>query len=72
MSNGDLVTLYRLTQNHLEEFVLQFNWALSSRQLFEWQKMTRPETLTDIQRAARLFSLAKNIPLIIGFFSLEN
>ena len=53
--NGDLVTLYRVAQNHLEEFVRQFKWALSSRQVFEWQKMTRPETLTDIQRAARFF-----------------
>jgi hypothetical protein len=35
----------------------QFKWALSSRQVFEWQKMTRPETLTDIQRAARFFYL---------------
>lgn len=55
--NGDLVTLYRVVQNHLEEFVRQFKWALSSRQVFEWQKMTRPETLTDIQRAARFFYL---------------
>lgn len=55
--NGDLVTLYRVVQNHLEEFVRQFKWALSSRQIFEWQKMTRTETLTDIQRAARFFYL---------------
>ena len=34
--NGDLVTLYRVVQNHLEEFVRQFKWALSSRQVFEW------------------------------------
>jgi hypothetical protein len=53
--NGDLVTLYRVVQNHLEEFVRQFKWALSSQQVFEWQKMTRPKTLTDIQRAARFF-----------------
>lgn len=55
--NGDLVNLYRVVQNHLEEFVRQFKWALSSRQIFEWQKMTCPETLTDIQRAARFFYL---------------
>ncbi|WDU60934.1 DNA adenine methylase [Pseudomonas poae] len=55
--NGDLVCLYRVVQNHLEEFVRQFKWALSSRQVFEWQKITRPETLTDIQRAARFFYL---------------
>ncbi|MCJ8168622.1 DNA adenine methylase [Atopomonas sediminilitoris] len=55
--NGDLVSLYRVVQNHVEELVRQFKWALSSRQLFEWQKITRPETLTDIQRAARFFYL---------------
>lgn len=55
--NGDLVCLYRVVQHHLEEFVRQFKWALSSRQIFEWQKMTRVETLTDIQRAARFFYL---------------
>ena len=53
--NGDLVTLYRVVQNYLEEFVRQFRWALSSRQIFEWQKMTRPKTLTNIRRAARFF-----------------
>jgi DNA adenine methylase len=55
--NGDLVCLYRVVQHHLEEFIRQFKWALTSRQLFEWQKMTRPETLTDIQRAARFYYL---------------
>ena len=55
--NGDLVCLYRVVQHHLEEFVRQFKWALSSRKIFEWQQITRPETLTDIQRAARFFYL---------------
>lgn len=55
--NGELVRLYRVVQHHLEEFVRQFKWALSSRQIFDWQKMTRPETLTDIQRAARFYYL---------------
>lgn len=55
--NGELVNLYRVVQHHIEELVRQFKWALSSRQIFEWQKMTRPETLTDIQRAARFFFL---------------
>lgn len=35
----------------------QFKWALSARQIFEWQKMAVPEALTDIQRAARFFYL---------------
>lgn len=55
--NGDLTNLYRVVQHHLEEFVRQFKWALSSRQVFKWQQMTNPETLTDIQRAARFFYL---------------
>lgn len=58
--NGELINLYRVVQNHLEEFVRQFKWALSSRQVFEWQKITRPETLTDIQRAARFYYLQQN------------
>ncbi|WP_349591078.1 DNA adenine methylase [Vogesella oryzagri] len=53
----DLVSEYRVVQHHLEEFVRQFKWALSSREVFKWQQMTRPETLTDIQRAARFFYL---------------
>ncbi len=55
--NGDLVNLYRVVTHHLEEFVRQFKWALSSRQVFRWLKETRPETLTDVQRAARFFYL---------------
>lgn len=55
--NCELINLYRVVQNHMEEFVRQFKWALSSRQVFEWQKKSVPETLTDIQRAARFYYL---------------
>lgn len=55
--NGELVNLYRVVQNHLEEFVRQFKWALSSRDLFKWLKDTPTKTLTDIQRAARFYYL---------------
>ena len=55
--NGELVNLYRVVQNHLEEFVRQFKWAISSRQVFKWHQQTVPETLTDIQRAARFYYL---------------
>jgi len=58
--NGELTNLYRVVQHHLEEFVRQFKWALSSRKIFEWEKMKQPDTLTDIQRAARFFYLQKN------------
>jgi len=57
--NGDLVSLYRVVQHHLDEFVRQFRWSLTSRQVYAWLQETRPETLTDIQRAARFFYLQK-------------
>ena len=58
--NGELVNLYRVVQSHLEEFVRQFKWALTSRKVFEWEQLKRPETLTDIQRAARFYYLQRN------------
>lgn len=58
--NGELVNLYRVVQHHLEEFVRQFKWAISSRQIFKWQQMAKPETLTDIQRAARFYYLQQH------------
>lgn len=57
--NGEVVNLYRVVKYHLEEFCRQYKHALVSRQLFEWLKETPPETLTDIQRAARFFYLQK-------------
>ena len=57
--NGELVNLYRVVKHHLEEFVRQFKHALVSRQIWEWMDSTPPETLTDIQRAARFFYLQK-------------
>lgn len=58
--NDDLINLYRVVQHHLEEFVRQFKWALSSRQVFKWLSDTPPHTLTDIQRAARFYYLQQN------------
>ncbi len=58
--NGELVNLYRVVQHHLEEFARQFKWALTSRQVFEWEQKKAPETLTDIQRAARFYYLQKH------------
>lgn len=57
--DGDIVNLYRVIQHHLEEFIRQFKWALTSRQIFEWLKDTPVATLTDIQRAARFYYLQK-------------
>ena len=57
--NSDLVRLYRVLQHHLEEFIRQFKWALTSREMFTWAQQTPPATLTDIQRAARFYYLQR-------------
>lgn len=53
--NGELVNLYRVVQHHLVEFCRQFQWALTSRQIFQWLRDADPPGLTDIQRAARFY-----------------
>jgi len=58
--NGDLITLYRVIQNHLEEFVRYYKWSLVSREEFQRLQRVDETTLTDIQRAARFYYLVKN------------
>ena len=58
--NGELINLYRVVQHHLEEFVRQFKWALSSRTVYRWLQAQPTEPLTDIQRAARFYYLQVN------------
>src|SRR5579872_2847917 len=48
--NIELVTLYRVVQHHLDEFVRYFRWVLVSREEFERFKSVPPDTMTDIQR----------------------
>lgn len=57
--NGDLTNLYRVVQRHLQEFTRQFEWALTSRQVYDWEKQRAPATLTDIERAARFYYLQR-------------
>ena len=57
--NRDVVTLYRVVQHHIEEFVRYFKWMLVSRDEFDRMRRVDPETLTDVQRAARFFYLQK-------------
>jgi len=59
--DSDLVTFYRVLQNHLEEFLRQFKWILSSREWFEdWKRQQEAGGLTDIQRAARYYYLQRH------------
>ena len=57
--NGELINMYRVIKHHLDEFAKQFRWALNSPEIFGWLQVTPPETLTDIQRAARFYYLQK-------------
>lgn len=58
--NSELITLYRCVQNHLEEFVRYFRWTLIAREEFGRLIRERPDTLTDIQRAARFYYILRN------------
>ena len=58
--DGDLVSFYRVLQNHLEEFLKQFKYLLVSREVFEdWMQQMEAGGLTDIQRAARYYYLQR-------------
>ena len=59
--DSDLITFYRVLQHHLEEFLRQFKWLLSSREWFEdWKRQQNAGGLTDIQRAARYYYLQRH------------
>jgi len=53
------VSFFRVIQNHLLAFIDLYRHAVVSRQIFEWERMKRPETLTDLQRAARYYYLQR-------------
>ncbi|PCJ25221.1 MAG: restriction endonuclease subunit M [SAR86 cluster bacterium] len=57
--NLDLINLYRIVTHHAQELYAQFRWCLSSRDQFQRLLKTNPESLTDIQRAARFLYLQK-------------
>ena len=58
--DGELVNFYRVCQSHYEELVRYTRYMLVSREWFKWLELVPPETLTDIQRAARYLYLQKN------------
>jgi DNA adenine methylase len=57
--NSDVVNLYRVIKNHLDEFIRQFRYTVASRELFEQNRETPPHVLTDVQRAARFLYIQK-------------
>lgn len=57
--DGEIVNFYRVCQSHHEELLRYFRFALVSRTWFGLHKATNPESLTDIQRAARYLYILK-------------
>ncbi|MGE4268258.1 MAG: DNA adenine methylase [Deferribacterales bacterium] len=57
--NGELVNLYRVAKEHLEEFIRQFKFLLVSREQYKKYQDTPPEVMTDILRAVRFYYLMK-------------
>ena len=57
--NTDLVTLYRVIKNHLDEFIRYLRWILVAREEFKRFLSENTDTLTDIQRAVRFYYLLR-------------
>ena len=55
----DVATLFRILQRHYVPFLDTLRWQLSSRAEFERLMSVRPETLTDLERAARFLYLQR-------------
>jgi DNA adenine methylase len=57
--SGDVASLFRVLQRHYVAFVDMIRWQITTRSEFERLVATYPETLTDLERAARFFYLQK-------------
>jgi DNA adenine methylase len=58
-ANRDVATLFRVLQRHYVPFLDMMRWQLTTRAEFERLVATRPETLTDLERAARFLYLQR-------------
>jgi len=56
----DVVNFFRVCQSHAEELIRTMHFTIASRTWFDLMMKTDPETLTDVQRAARYLYLTKN------------
>jgi DNA adenine methylase len=56
---GDVTTLFRVLQRHYVAFVEMLRHQITSRAEFERLVKTDPNTLTDLERAARFFYLQR-------------
>jgi DNA adenine methylase len=58
--DGEIVNFFRVCQQHYEELLRYFKFAVVSRTWFDLLRRSNPAALTDIQRAARYMYLLKN------------
>lgn len=57
--SGDVATFFRILQRHYVPFMDMLRWQFTGRQEFERLKASPPETLTDLERAARFLYLQR-------------
>ena len=55
----DVVTLFRILQRHYQQFLDTLKWQLTTRADFERLMQVTPDTLTDLERAARFLYLQR-------------
>jgi len=57
--NCDVATLFRILQRHFVAFMDMLKWQITSRAEFERLRQAAPDTLTDLERAARFLYLQR-------------
>lgn len=57
--SGDVANLFRILQRHYPQLMDVLKFQVTSRHEFERLKASRPETLTDLERAARFLYLQR-------------
>ena len=57
--DGEVVNFFRIVREHFEELIRYFRFMLVGRKWYELLLATDPETLTDVQRAARYLYVLK-------------
>lgn len=57
--NGEITNLFRILQRHYPDLMNHMRYQITSRREFERLRKTEPDTLTDIERAARFLYLQR-------------
>lgn len=57
--NGEIVNLFRILQRHYPQLMEVLRFQITSRREFERLRITDPDTLTDLERAARFLYLTR-------------